>query len=45
MSRRLIAFCGVFALLSALDCGNKGPLYQPQDRDAAPLAPQAIGRD
>lgn len=31
MIRRLIALCGVLALLTAQGCGNKGPLYLPQD--------------
>jgi len=30
MIRRLIAVCGVLALLFTLGCGNKGPLYLPQ---------------
>lgn len=30
MTRCLIAFCGVLALLSILGCGNKGPLYLPR---------------
>ena len=35
MIRRLIAVCGVLTLLATLGCGNKGPLYLPQD-DAEP---------
>ena len=35
MIRRLIAVCGVLTLLATLGCGNKGPLYLPQD-DPAP---------
>lgn len=35
MIRRLIAVCGVLALLATLGCGTKGPLYLPQD-DAGP---------
>jgi predicted small lipoprotein YifL len=36
MTRRLIVFCGVLALLATLGCGNRGPLYLPQADDAAP---------
>ena len=35
MTRRLIVFCGVLALLATLGCGNRGPLYLPQG-DADP---------
>ena len=35
MTRRLIVFCGVLALLATLGCGNRGPLYLPQG-DATP---------
>ena len=31
MIRRLIVFCGALALLATLGCGNRGPLYLPQD--------------
>jgi len=31
MIRRLFAFCSIVALLLAQGCGNKGPLYLPQD--------------
>ncbi len=34
MTRRLIVFCGVLALLATLGCGNRGPLYLPQGDDA-----------
>lgn len=39
MIRRLIAVCGVLTLLSILGCGNKGPLYLPQEN----AEPQQIG--
>lgn len=32
MIRSLIALCAAVALLVALGCGNKGPLYLPQDQ-------------
>lgn len=33
MIRRLIAVCGVLALMTTLGCGNKGPLYLPDAAD------------
>jgi predicted small lipoprotein YifL len=38
MIQRLTALCSALALLLALGCGNKGPLYLPQ-----PDAPQQPG--
>lgn len=34
MIRHLVAVCGALALLLSLGCGNKGPLYLPQDGKA-----------
>ena len=31
MIRRLIILCTVLTLFTALGCGNKGPLYLPQE--------------
>ena len=31
MNHRLVALCGVLMLLATLGCGNKGPLYLPQE--------------
>ncbi len=42
MIRRLIAVCGVLALITTLGCGNKGPLYLP---DAADETAQKSDRD
>ena len=44
MTRRLIALCGVVALLSILGCGNKGPLYLPRG-DAGTEAAQTHAED
>lgn len=31
MIRRFFALCGIVGLLMAQGCGNKGPLYLPED--------------
>ncbi len=36
MTERLVALCGVLTLLATLGCGNKGPLYLPEEGAEAP---------
>jgi predicted small lipoprotein YifL len=41
MTRRLLALCGVLALLFTLGCGNKGPLYLPSPAGETQMDPDA----
>jgi len=38
MIRPLSALCGVLTLLATLGCGNKGPLYLPEEATEPPPA-------
>ena len=39
MTRRLITLSGLTLILLTVGCGNKGPLYLPQDVAQPPPAP------
>ena len=45
MIRRLIAFCILLALLAALGCGQKGPLYLPQNDDESTSEAEAESQE
>ena len=44
MARHLIFLCAALTLAAAAGCGNKGPLYLPQ-QDAAATPATAAGRE